>query len=413
MNLNLAINNLPAPTFGFLKLNGDVIDREVIAITDTATPLPERIPEGLMVQTDVSFADAQKMFEESARLTAEGDTDYSKPNGDTYGQNAAQTVHTGMGVAVDKLLQDMNVPVCVITAAEGVEVEEPLVIHYGLRDGDSTLSAQVIYAAAGSELTVIMDYKSGTLAGGFHGVSTKILAEEGAKVHLVKVQSLGEKFLHIDDLGGVALQNASIDLIQMELGAAAAWTGSFINLLGSDARFDADGGYLTRKEQHLDQNYITEQRGKRTECYMHFKGVMMDTASKTLRYSIDFRNGCNGAYGEETEDVLLLSEDVVNRSMPLILCQEDDIQGEHGATIGRLNDDELFYMESRGIAREDAERMIVRARLKSIARKMPDCALKDETVSHINRIMKYESDFNDCDDLILCEGKAECEELCE
>ena len=103
----------------------------------------------------------------------------------------------------------------------------------------------------------------------------------------------------------------------------------------------------------------------------------------------------------------------MNRSMPLILCQEDDINGEHGATIGRLNDDELFYMESRGIAREDAERMIVRARLKSIARKMPDCALKDETVSHINRIMKYESDFNDCDDLILCEGRAECEERCE
>ena len=412
MNLNLAINNLPAPTFGFLKLNGDVIDRDIIAITDTSTPLPDVLPEGVMVQ-EMSFADAQKLFEDSAKKTAEADTDFSKPNGDTYGMNAEQTVHTGMGVAVDKLLQDMNVPVTMLTVAEGVQVTEPVILHYGLRDGDSTLSAQVIYATANSEVTVIMDYRSGTLAGGFHGVSTKILAEAGAKVHLVKVQSLGEKFLHIDDLGGVALEGASVDLIQMELGAAAAWTGSFINLLGKGARFDADGGYLTRKEQYLDQNYVVEQRGKRTECYMHFKGVMMDRAVKTLRYSIDFRNGCNGSYGEETEDVLLLSEDVVNRSMPLILCQEDDINGEHGATIGRLNDDELFYIESRGIAREDAERMIVRARLKSIARKMPDCALKDETISHINRVMKYESDFNDCDDLILCEGKEECEDRCE
>ena len=83
MNLNLAINNLPAPTFGFLQLNGDVIARDIIAITDTSTPLPEEMPEGITVQEGMSFAKAQDLFADTARRTKETDTDFSKPNGDT------------------------------------------------------------------------------------------------------------------------------------------------------------------------------------------------------------------------------------------------------------------------------------------------------------------------------------------
>lgn len=86
----------------------------------------------------------------------------------------------------------------------------------------------------------------------------------------------------------------------------------------------------------------------------------MDEAQKTLRFTIDFKNGSAGSVGDEQEDVLLLGEDVINRTMPIILCQEEDVDGRHGATIGQLGEDLLFYMQSRGIDEEEAKRIMIK-----------------------------------------------------
>ena len=71
--------------------------------------------------------------------------------------------------------------------------------------------------------------------------------------------------------------------------------------------------------------------------------------SKLFRGSIDFVKGCAGSVGNEKEDVLLLGDDVVNQTIPLILCAEEDVEGNHGASIGELDEKTLFYLMSRGI----------------------------------------------------------------
>ena len=78
---------------------------------------------------------------------------------------------------------------------------------------------------------------------------------------------------------------------------------------------------------------------------------------------------------------------MVNRSIPLILCKEENVDGRHGATIGQLSDDMLFYMEARGIDKETAKKIMVRARLDSIARMIPDEKLKDKVSSYLDEIL--------------------------
>ena len=84
--------------------------------------------------------------------------------------------------------------------------------------------------------------------------------------------------------------------------------------------------------------------------------------------------GCKGASGQENETVLLVDEGVENKTVPVILCNEDDVAGNHGATIGHVRPEQMFYLASRGLTQEAAERMFVSAMLEQAALDAPDAA---------------------------------------
>ena len=120
---------------------------------------------------------------------------------------------------------------------------------------------------------------------------------------------------------------------------------------------------------------------------MLFSGVLLDQAKKTFRATLDFRKGSSGSTGEETEDTLLLSEDAINRAIPIILCQEEDVEGHHGASIGQLPDDLLFYMQTRGIDEEEARRIMIRARLLRVARLIPERHLRGHVEDYLRKTL--------------------------
>ncbi len=375
MDLKMKVNHLPALTYRFLKSNDSEIDVKDFYIEDTATPKPENIPEGVSVISDATQSDVKAIFQASNDAINEKNKGLPGPNGDTAPLNDGQTVRTGMGIQVDNLMAEMNVPVTVITAAEGQKIETPVFIKYHQSDKACTLGSQVIHAEKGSEITVIMEYDSEDNSQGFLGIQTRLLAEEDAKINLIKVQMLSEKITHFDDIGGVCGDKADIEAINMQLGAGSTWGGCRITLLGRKSIFNNHTGYLCRHKQSYDMNYVADQMGQKTESNMIFRGVLLDEAKKIFRGTLDFKSGSAGSVGDEQEDTLLLSPDVVNRTMPVILCQEEDVDGRHGASIGQLGEDTLFYMESRGIDEESAKKLMIRARMESIARMIPDQAI--------------------------------------
>ena len=84
-------------------------------------------------------------------------------------------------------------------------------------------------------------------------------------------------------------------------------------------------------------------------------------AAKALRATIDLVHGASGSEGSELESVLVLSDDVTNKTMPVILCDEDDVAGNHGATIGSVAPEQIRYLADRGLTTEEAEALFVRA----------------------------------------------------
>ena len=150
-------------------------------------------------------------------------------------------------------------------------------------------------------------------------------------------------------------------------------------------------GYLVRDEESVDINYNVIQRGRQTASSFDFDGVLDGQGRKAFRGTIDFRNGCCGSKGKEMERILLLSPDTVNRTLPIILCEEEDVEGAHGASIGRLNEDMLFYMGARGIDEKTARDIMVRARLRAVIRRIPEQDLQEKLYRFVEEAFADES----------------------
>lgn len=266
------------------------------------------------------------------------------------------------------------------------EICSSQVIHLNFEDGKNYIHEQTVTAEEGKEITVILDYSSLPNAGGFSTIKTKLIAKPYSKIHLVKVQLLGSNFVQIDETYGECDDNARIEVTQIELGGSKVFAQVKNELKGYKSKFNSSTAYITKDNQVLDLNYVSNHTGAATETKMIVKGVVDGKSSKTYRGTIDFKNGCAGAVGDEQEEVLILSPAAVNKSLPTILCDEEDVSGTHGATLGRLGNEELFYFQSRGISEKEAEKIMTRAKVMAVAQNIPH----EQTVEKIKKYLGEE-----------------------
>lgn len=265
-----------------------------------------------------------------------------------------------------------------ILAKENAKIKEPIILDYILDSNDSILlDNNILIAEKNSEMTVIIRYFSEE-GNYFHNGLTRLYAKEGAKINLIKVQLLGEQSIHIDSLGAVEEEGASINYTLVELGALNTVTSCKNYLKGIKSEANIDTIYLGDKERKIDINYVVEHSGKATASNVKVNGVLMDSSSKIFRGTLDFKKGASASKGSEEESTILLSSKVKNKSIPLLLCAEDDVEGQHAASTGKIDDDKLFYLMSRGFSEKEAKKIIIEAAFNPIVQNIPLKELTNE-----------------------------------
>lgn len=388
--IKIDVNNLPVLTYRFLRMNEEQIETGELETAETRISLPEKLPEGILLEEELDAEGVQAFFARTREKIKESTQGATPPNGDTSARYETQALPSGMGREVDRLLASCGVKAQVFRVPAGEKVKEPLVLkmhRQEAEEGKACLLRQVICAEEGAEVSVILDLHTGAEAEGAVGMQTLLLAKKDAVIHLYQVQMAGEKVQTFDDIGAVAEENARIDIVRMDLGGERSYVGCHVNLLGKKSDLQVNTAYLCRKNQQYDMDYIATHRGQKSTSDMHFRGILMDEAKKTFRGTLDFKKGSAGAAGEEAEDNLLLSDRAVNRTIPLILCEEEDVNGHHGATIGQLGEDLMFYCQARGISEEEARRMMVRARMKGVARMIPDDHIRGYVEDYLRKTL--------------------------
>ena len=347
---NMKINALPSPTYNWLKMND------------------------AQVQAPKSPSEGNPMVTHRPEVKAEA-----------VAYDEIQDIAGGMGYDMDRLMKDSGIAVLKLSVAESTEVPEAVHLDFCFENGKELLNAVEIHAAKGAKLTVLMDFASDSSAQGFGAVQTKIRVEENAVVRLIQVQRLGAGMRFLDDIGVVTAENGRFEQIQLNVSGGSCYQGSRTDLLGARSSLKTDIGYLLRNQEQLDMNYIANHIGKKTVCEINVDGVLRNEARKLFRGTIDLRKGAKGAVGNELENVLLMNDDVVNQTIPVILCDEEDVEGNHGATIGRIDESLLFYLESRGLSHEEVYEMMAEAKLDAVINKIQDAATRDYVRALLNR----------------------------
>ena len=173
------------------------------------------------------------------------------------------------------------------------------------------------------------------------------------------------------------------------LGGKEAVTELEVELLGKEAKADVWALYLGDAANKLDFNYIIRQQGLRTEANMQVRGALLSGAEKIFRGTLDFLQGTKGSVGRENEEVLLLSDDVRNRSVPLMLSHEDEVDGHHAVSVGQMDEEKLFYLQSRGLSTAEARRLMVTAILQPVLDRFSE-DLRQEAAEELERRLSHE-----------------------
>lgn len=285
---------------------------------------------------------------------------------------------------VDLALSDNNAG-CTIRIPRGVTVNKPVEISYLLdHDNNIVIDNNLIVAEENSSVTIIMDYSTIGLVTAFHNGVTQIKAAPGANVTLIKIQRMNDQSLHFDSHLAEVGYGATVNYIQVELGSKLSVT-NYINNLGNKGTANLDSIYFGDGNRRIDINYLMNHQGIRSESNIRTYGALKDYAHKSFKGTIDFKRGSRMSKGSETEYVTLLDKTVKSEAVPLLLAAEDDVEGEHAASAGKINEDQLFYLMSRGFDRVEAIKAIVEASFNPVIAQIPNLDLQAAISTEIHR----------------------------
>ena len=280
-------------------------------------------------------------------------------------------IQTAAGAEAQALVESHAGNVQSIRIAAGEKLAEPLILQYTLLSDSCCVEDTYIYAEAGSEAQVVMSYSGSYEAGGLHLGSVKLYAEAGAKLELVQLQALGRHYVNMDDVGADGEDGATISVKQLELGARKNYYGARMELTHDHSEAKITTHYLAQGDQFVDVNYLVNIWGKKTNSTITSRGLLLGRAKKNLRGTLDFKRGSKGSVGNESEEVLLLDKGVQNKSLPIILCAEEDIEGNHSASIGELDEAQLYYLRTRGLSDAEIRRMQLASKFALVRAELP------------------------------------------
>ena len=267
-------------------------------------------------------------------------------------------------------------------AEEKTEAE----IDFKFDDENAALIDNIeITANENTKSTVIIKYISKQENESYHNGIIKAKAKKNSELNIVVVNLMNIKsnnFLAIENDFG---ENAKINYTIVDFGGKHSITNYYSNLLGDNCDNQLNTIYLGKENQVFDLNYIGELRGKKSNIDIEVQGALKDTSKKHFKGTIDFKKGCKKATGNENEACMLLSDTAKSIALPMLLCSEEEVEGNHSSSAGKIGEKELFYIMSRGFELKEAMKLMVRARFNQILEKIENEELREEILQEIDK----------------------------
>ena len=244
----------------------------------------------------------------------------------------------------------------------GLELERPLFVRVvNAIEGASLFWRLLVVAEERSRFSLVEEYSSLSpeQSGYFNGVA-ELFVEQGAKLEYVSLQNLSRETWHFASHHARVERDAELDWVSGGFGSKRGKVRIQNDLAGPGATSRVTGAYFADGEQHLDYDTFQEHIAPDTESDFAFKGALRDTATAVWRGMIRVERDAQKTNAYQECRNLMLSPTTHAVPIPGLEILANDVRCTHGATVGRVDREQLFYLMARGLPRAEAERLIVR-----------------------------------------------------
>lgn len=256
---------------------------------------------------------------------------------------------------------------------KGVQLELPIRVTRWLSEaGTAYMSRVLIVAENHSQVSYVDEVVSNDFTTQmFTSTAAEVIAKDGAQVQFVSVQRLGRGSFYHSVQRTLANRDATLDTLNVGLGASVSRVDLNAKLLGPGATSDMLGLYFGDGSQHFDFNTSQDHTVPNTSSDLLYKGALDGASRSVFRGIIRVHEGAQRTDAYQTNRNLLLSNDARADSLPNLEIEADDVKCSHGATVGELDADAKFYLMSRGLDRVQAERLVVLGFLGEVLARLP------------------------------------------
>lgn len=269
-----------------------------------------------------------------------------------------------------------------ITIPKNIRINDSVILEYEFSNDDVLIDKINFNYEENSSCNFIIIYKSVDNNKHFHHLLSRInsnINSKGSITYINLLNDISDNFIAIenDSLISSTISNNIIDI-----GSNIKVNNVYSNVYNNATNY-LNNIYLGSNNNIIDMNYYLNNIGENSKNIMRVEGAINDNTKKVFRGTIDFIEGCKNSIGDENENCVLLSDNVISRSLPQMLCHEEDVVGSHGVSSGKVDEDKLFYIMTHGYSRKDAEKLIVMANFSKILSNISDNKIRDEIINII------------------------------
>jgi Fe-S cluster assembly protein SufD len=266
-----------------------------------------------------------------------------------------------------------------IHVPRGIVLERPVHLVFLTSSGEPVVThpRTVIVGEAKSQLSVIESYGGSDSAVYWTNAVTQVAAHEGAVIDHYKLQRESASAFHMASLGYVQERSSTVSNHSLSLGARLARHDIRAELDGEGADVTLNGLYVVKDSQHVDHHTVIDHRVPHCTSRELYKGVLDDTSSGVFNGRVIVRADAQKTDSMQSNKNLLLSDDALVNTNPQLEINADDVKCAHGATIGQLDPEAMFYLRTRGIAQDDARRILTEGFMADVSDRIRLAAVRN------------------------------------
>ena len=296
-----------------------------------------------------------------------------------------KTVNQELIYGTGKILEELNYQ----NANNKIRIQtgnkkENIRIKYIFDDENINLINQIEIIANG-DTNIIIEYISNTNKKCFHNGIIRTISNAKSKLDITIVNLLNEQSENFEAIENKLEENSNVKYTIIDIGGKTSISNYYSNIIGDNAENDLKSIYLGIDNQIKDINYIAELRGKKTNIDIDVQGALKDSAKKNFKGTIDFKKGAKKSKGNENEYCMLLSNKAKSIALPMLLCTEEVVEGNHSTASGKVDVKQLFYLMTRGLSYKEAVKLIVKANFQKIIDRINDEELKNVILKKIDK----------------------------